>query len=224
MQQSALPIDGGIIYAETNTARFFPEPLNGITATLFLLIALYFTVKIWGRCRHYPFLGFCLLLLYIGGIGGSMYHGFRIWPVFKIMDWLPIMLLCLSAGIYFLSRLIKWYWALLLAGWYIAFIFLLRSWLGGQINYFVNVNYALMALLVLLPVILFLIKTRWKNGGWVAVALVAFVFALTFRIADKWAWLPVGTHFLWHIFGAVASFCMLNFVRLAQHVKLNSQT
>lgn len=217
-----LPKDGGMLYTETNPNHLFPEPVNGVTAAIFLGIAVYFTFKIWGKFGAYPFLTYCLALLYIGGIGGSMYHGFRVWPLFRMMDWLPIMLLCISAGIYFMGRLISWYWAVLLALVYIGFNFLMRGWIKDGLTYFVNINYAMMALLVLLPVLLFLRKTNWKNGKWVGIALVAFVFALTFRIADGWGWTPIGTHFLWHIFGAAASFCMLQFVMLAQHQKVSA--
>jgi hypothetical protein len=209
------PLDGGIIYAETNVSHFFPEPFNGVTAAFFLFIAIYFTLITWSNFKANIFLTYCLGLIYIGGIGGTMYHTFRIWPMFRMMDWLPIMLLCLSAGIYFLARLMKWYWALITASSYIGFNLLLRQWVQG-LNYFVNINYAMMALLVLLPVMIYLKKTNWKDGKWVAFALLAFVFALTFRIADKWEWLSIGTHFLWHIFGAVASFCMLNYIYLTQ--------
>ena len=79
---------------------------------------------------------------------------------------------------------------------------------------FININYAMMAALVLLPVLAFLISTKWKNGKWVGIALIAFIVALTFRIADKWGWMSTGTHFLWHTFGAIASFCMFNYIYL----------
>lgn len=38
MPINQLPPDGGIQYTETNMAQLFPEPLNAITAVLFLLI------------------------------------------------------------------------------------------------------------------------------------------------------------------------------------------
>lgn len=209
------PPDGGTTYTETNLANFFPEPLNTITSCFFLAIAVYFSFKVWGKFKTYRFLSFALVLLYIGGIGGTTYHGLRRWPIFIMMDWMPIMLLCLSAGVYFLAKITRWYFAVLIVLVYAIFQFVLRKqFTGGDFQIFVNINYAFMAALVLFPVFGYLLKNEWKNGKWVGFALLAFIFALTFRIADKWEVLEIGTHFLWHTFGAVASFCMLNYIYL----------
>lgn len=210
------PLDGGIIYAETNLNNFFPEPFNGITAAFFLFIAFYWTYKLWGEFTSHKFLTYCLVLLYIGGIGGTTYHMLRQWRIFILMDWMPIMLLCVSAGLYFLALRIKWIYAGLVVIVYIGLQFGFRNLVMVNPQLFINVNYAMMATLVLLPVLSYLSYTNWRNGQWVGYALIAFIIAITFRIADKWEWLTVGTHFLWHTFGAIASFCMLNYIYLTQ--------
>ncbi|PWS27768.1 hypothetical protein DHW03_09325 [Pedobacter yonginense] len=216
------PPDGGTMYTETNLSQLFPEPLNTLTSCFFLGIAVYWTFKLWGDFKQHTFLSIALVLLYIGGIGGTTYHGFRRWPIFIVMDWLPIMLLCLSAGVYFLAKLTKWYYAVLIVVVYALFqIFLRRQFVGGDFQIFININYAFMAALVLFPVFGYLLKTEWLNGKWVGFALISFIFALTFRIADKWEVLTVGTHFLWHSFGAVASFCMLYYIYLVNAKKSN---
>lgn len=213
------PPDGGMLYAETNMAQFFPEPLNAATAVLFLVTAVFWTIKIKGSFKVYPFLTYCLVLLYIGAIGGTAYHSLRQWPVFIIMDWMPIMLLCLSAAVYFLAQSTRWYYAALAVLGYLTFMIVLRNWiLTGNISLFINLNYAIMAFLVLFSVLNYLIYTQWKYRKWVGLALLSFVFALTFRIADKWGWLSYGTHFLWHAFGAAAAFCMFNYIYLVQSV------
>jgi hypothetical protein len=217
------PPDGGTMYSETNLSQFFPEPLNTITSCFFLAIAIYWTIKLWGNFKQHTFLSLALVLLYIGGIGGTTYHGLRRWPVFILMDWMPIMLLCLSAGVYFLAKITKWYFAVIIVFVYAFFQFFLRKqFSGGDFQIFININYAFMAALVLFPVFGYLLKTEWNNGKWVGFALIAFVFALTFRIADKWEILPFGTHFLWHTFGAIASFCMLNYIYLVNVRKYKS--
>ncbi|WP_145857411.1 hypothetical protein [Pedobacter suwonensis] len=219
------PPDGGTVYAETNLSQLFPEPFNALTSCFFLAIAVYWTFKLWGNFKQHGFLSVALVLLYVGGIGGTTYHGFRRWPIFIMMDWMPIMLLCLSAGVYFLSKLTKWYFAVLIVAVYAFFQFYVRRlFSNGDFQIFININYAFMAALVLFPVFGYLIKTNWKNGKWVGFALIAFIFALTFRIADQWDVLSIGTHFLWHTFGAIASFCMLNYIYLVnfKRVKPNS--
>ncbi|RWU07547.1 hypothetical protein [Pedobacter chitinilyticus] len=220
MLVNQLPPDGGMLYTETNMAQLFPEPLNAITSGFFLAIALYWTFKMKGKFKSNPFLTYCLVLLYIGGIGGTVYHALRQWSVFIMMDWMPIMLLCVSAGVYFLAQSTKWYYAVLMVLGYVGLQFSIRNLLSADnVHLFVNINYALMALLVLLPVLKYLIYTQWKAGKWVGYALLSFALALTFRIADKWEWLSFGTHFLWHSFGAIATFCMFNYIYLTQNKK-----
>jgi len=220
------PPDGGSLYAETNMQHIFPEPLNTITSCFFLAIAIYWTIKIWNYKREHAFMTGALLLLYIGGIGGTIYHGLRQWGFFIMMDWLPIMLLCVSAGVYFLARLTRWYYAVLLVLVYAVFQYYARRQIVvGNLQLFININYAVLAGIVLLPVIGYLIATAFKNGKWVGLALLSFICALTFRISDKWGWLPqgTGTHFLWHTFGAIACFCMFKYIYLLNfkypHVK-----
>ena len=211
-----VPPDGGMLYTETDMAHLFPEPFNTITSFFFLAIAIYWTLKVWGRGRQYTFLSIATALLYIGGIGGTIYHGLRRWNIFIMMDWLPIMLLCVMAGIYFLARLTRWYYGALLVICYAVFQVFARSYLrgNGDIQLFININYAIMAAIVLVPVTAYLIRTHFIHGRWVGFALIAFIAALTFRVADGWGWLHSGTHFLWHSFGAVAAFCMFQYLYL----------
>lgn len=214
------PPDGGSLYAETNMQHLFPEPFNTFTSCFFLFIAIYWTVKIWGKSKEHTFLSGAVILLYIGGIGGTIYHGLRQWGFFIMMDWLPIMLLCVSAGVFFLAKLTRWYYAVGLVVLYIAFQYYARQQMSdGNLQLFININYAVLAGIVLLPVTGYLMGTSFKNGRWVLFALLAFIFALTFRVADKWSWLREGTHFLWHTFGAVAAFCMFKYIYLINHKK-----
>lgn len=218
MPVNQIPPDGGMLYKETNMAQLFPEPLNAITAVFFLALAIFWTIKIKGNFKEYPFLIYCLVLLYIGAIGGTIYHLFRQWSVFIIMDWIPIMLLCLSAGFYFVAQSTKWYYAVLLVLVYLSLMLALRNWiLINNTSLFININYAIMASFVLFSVLRYLIHTKWKAGKWVGIALLSFAFALTFRIADKWQSFSFGTHFLWHTFGAIATFCMFNYIFITQN-------
>lgn len=215
MPLNQLPPDGGMLYAETDMSQLFPEPLNAVTAVFFLILAVFWTVKIKDNFKAYPFLTYCLILLYIGAVGGTVYHSFRQWPVFIIMDWLPIMLLCLSAGFYFIAKSTRWYYAVLMLLGYVFLMFALRNWiLIDNTSLFINLNYAMMASFVLFSVLKYLMFTQWKAGKWVGFALLSFGLALTFRVADKWNLFSFGTHFLWHTFGAIATFCMFNYINL----------
>ncbi|WP_223845644.1 hypothetical protein [Flavobacterium selenitireducens] len=215
MQNIQLPADGGMLYTETDLSRMFPEPLNAITSLFFLVIAIYWLVRLRNEYSNHLYLTFSVVLLTIGAIGGSVYHGLRQWSFFIMMDWLPIMLLCVFTGVYFVAKLTRWYVAALIVVAYTVFQFFIRQQIrtgDDDIQFYINFNYAILGLLVLFPVLAFLYKKRFRYGKWVAWAWVAFVFALTFRVVDKYGWLSTGTHFLWHTFGAVAAYCMLEFV------------
>lgn len=214
MNEMKLPADGGMLYTETDLDRFFPEPLNAITSLFFLGLAIYWFWKLKGEYREHVYLTFSVFLLTIGAIGGSIYHGLRQWSFFIMMDWLPIMLLCVFTGVYFIAKLTRWYIAAILIVAYGFFQYFIRQQIrnNDDIQVYINVNYAVLGLLVLFPVLAFLIKNRFNNGKWVGFAWLAFMFALTFRIVDKYQLISTGTHFLWHTFGAVAAYCMLEFV------------
>ena len=217
-----VPPDGGVLYAETNMREFFPEPLNAFTSVFFLLLAIYWTYKLRGKGKQHTFLSIALVLLYIGGIGGTIYHGLRQWSFFIMMDWLPIMLLCVMAGVYFLARVTKWYYAALLVAAYIAFQVVARETMitQGYTHIYLNINYAILACIVLFPVLAFLTVTGFRNGRWVWYAFVAFLLALTCRVVDMWYWMETGTHFLWHVFGAVAAYCMFRYIYLVNETEL----
>ena len=70
-----------------------------------------------------------------------------------------------------------------------------------------NYWFPVVVLTILVPVLSYLARTRWRDIGLVAGALVGFALAIGFRSIDlrvPIAFLPMGTHWLWHSFGAAA--------------------
>ena len=68
-------IDGGPIYKETPPAPIqatVAEPWNTVTASLFIVIAAMWLVRLRGRYADYPFLSCCMPILLAGGIGGDV--------------------------------------------------------------------------------------------------------------------------------------------------------
>ncbi len=205
--------DGGPLYTETNLSQWIVEPWNAASAFIFLLIVIYWAIRLKGIYQQYRFMSVSTAMLAVGGVGGIIYHAFRMSPVFLYMDWLPIMILCLAVSIYFIVQLSKnWTMALaVLAGSVMVQISILRSgWISDR--WAVSINYIWMALMVLIPTALIIYKTRFHKAQYVFYALGAFVLAIFFRIADPWQWLPMGTHFLWHFFGAIACHSMFYYV------------
>jgi hypothetical protein len=207
----------GPVYLETDTTQVFVEPLNTITAGAFLLINLIWLIRLHGRYRTRPFIMACQPLLLIGCIGGTVYHAFRGHAIWLLMDWIPIAVLTLAAAIYLWSKLFKhWYVALLI----IPALFLFQTFnfrvigevFGRQVT--ILISYSTLALLVFVPMICVLIKTKWRHAILPFAATACFGAAILFRTTDKW-WpelFPRGTHFLWHLFGAAAAYLLIDYV------------
>ncbi len=204
--------DGGGVYAESDFSRLIVEPWNCATAFMFLAIVGYWVWRLKGKLRRMPYMAFALIMLTIGGIGGGLYHGFRSSPIFLVMDFLPIVILVFSAGVFFLNRL---YAKPLMTWGIIALLFgaqgFIWHWIGpSQLT--VNAGYAFMAAVVVVPSALWAKRTDFYAISNLLWAVVSFGIALIFRILDKYYLLPMGTHFLWHIFGAIACALMLNYI------------
>jgi len=205
--------DGGPLYAETDLSRWIVEPWNTVSAAIFMLIVVYWLYKLRGNYHRYQFVSIATIILGIGGIGGTLYHAFRSSAFFLYMDWVPIMILCLAASVYFIIMLSgKWFVGVGVLGFsfLIQFLIFQTNWISTQLA--VSINYIWMALLVLIPTLLMILRTKFYQSKFVGFALLAFIFAIFFRIADPWGWLPMGTHFLWHLFGAVACHSMFQYV------------
>ena len=205
------PGDGGPIYTETNFANFIVEPFNTVSAILFVLMAAYWYWRMKGRYGKHLFLTISTTLLAIGGIGGTLYHGLRNSAFFMYMDWLPILIICLMASIYFMVKVSSHWWTALLVfalvvGLHIATI----TWVAPRHQ--TSVGYVISGAFVLIPTFLAMLRTRFYKWWYVAYSLFAFSLALVFRIADRFTSLEIGTHFLWHLFGCLSGFYMFKYV------------
>ncbi len=208
--QALLP-DGGQRYTETDFTKTIVEPWNAVSAALFIIIVIYWLFRLKGKYQQHPFFMVVLPLLAIGAIGGTLYHAFRNSAAFLVMDWLPILLLCLCAGFYFLTKVLgSWKIVLIATGLVLITDRCLYEFFPPRIA--VNTSYLVLAAYVLLSTWLHLKKNQYVFSNWVAYSFMAFSLAILFRFADPWVWLPMGTHFLWHIFGALACFLMLTYL------------
>lgn len=160
----------------------------------------------------FRFLKMSSIILAIGGLGGTIYHGFRIYEWAMWMDWVPILLLCIAAAGYFIYRIYK--------NIYLAIAALVMSVVLQFVNFEVipdwlntNTSYGILAAFILIPLSMALSKTKFLYWYYPTTALVAFALALTFRLGDREQWLePIGTHFLWHTFGAIACHAMFSYL------------
>ncbi|MDR6299649.1 hypothetical protein [Mesonia maritima] len=209
------PNDSGPIYKETVEGRFPVEPFNTLSNFLFLAIIIYFSLKVYKDYKKHSFLAGALPVLSIGFIGGTIYHATRSHEIWLLMDWVPIILLCLAVSIYFTlkdgNNWLQKIWLLLLV---LVLVFGVR-FINWPAKLKISIGYIATALGLLLPLVIYLIKTNFKNGSQILYAVSAFSLAILFRILDKRLdLLEMGTHWLWHSFGAIAVFFLMNYIFL----------
>lgn len=204
--------DGGPHYTESNFNDLFPEPINMVSAAVFMGIAIYWFWKASKQSTSFRFLKVSSITLAIGGLGGTIYHGFRIYEWAMWMDWVPILILCIAAACYFVYRIYKNVWlavGALVVSLLLQFINfeVIPDWLNT------NTSYGILAAFIIVPLLMALSKTKFLYWYYPTIALLAFGAALTFRLGDREQWLePIGTHFLWHTFGAVACHAMFSYL------------
>lgn len=215
--------DGGPVYLETDLNHLIAEPWNAVSAAIFIGIAGYWVYKLRGQFLRFPFLSLSLLLLGIGGVGGTLYHAFRQSETFLLMDWLPILLICVATSAYFVRKAAgKWWPILAIYGIALLLEYLNIEYVGLPMG--VNVSYGIMAGMVILPTLWVLIRTRFQHAYLVALAFVSFVAALSFRLYDLESGWPMGTHFLWHSFGAVACHAMFVYTHRLYQIPLPTRS
>jgi len=227
--------DGGPRYVETpldpfaDGAPLVAEPWNTVTATFFIWIALYWLWRVRGRLRDFPFLVACMPILLAGGVGGTLFHGTRAARFFFLLDVIPISLLGLAGGLFMASRLMGKRPPLtrlaVLCGVIVFYAVVNRLFFAalGPMNrqLIINLSYASLASIVLLPVILVLWKTRFRHGGWVVAGTLSFAIAWVARLVDQYSadYLPMGSHWIWHTFGALTTaFIVTYFYRVEAEV------
>lgn len=215
--------DGGPRYVETPAdptgpgAPFVAEPWNTVTASFFIWIALYWLWRVRGRYRAFPFLVCCMPILLAGGIGGTLYHGTRAARLWFLLDVIPISLLGLAGSAFMAYRYFGRRRAWVLFGLLIFYAVMNRLFFAmlGPMNrqLSINLSYASLAVIILLPIALVLYRTRFRHGGWVAVGVVSFGIAWACRLVDQYSasTLPMGTHWLWHSFGALSTVALVQY-------------
>jgi hypothetical protein len=227
--------DNGPRYTETPADPYSPnapsiaEPWNTITASSFIFIVGYWAWRLRGRYRSYPFLCCCMPILLAGGIGGTLYHATRISKVYFYLDVVPISVLGIAGAVFMALRCWGgrgWWFVPGVAVFYIAVNRLLFFALAPMdIQWAVNLSYASLAIVVLIPIGLVLLRTRFRYAGWVVAGVISFAIAWFFRLVDLQiaSRLPMGSHWLWHTFGAITTLLIIEYFYLVEgEVKLPS--
>ena len=219
--------DGGPWYAETHiTENLIVEPWNAFSSLAIAAPAVYFLWKIRKEPGNYSFLLACIPVLFLNGIGSTLFHGLRTSSFFLYLDFLPAMVLTLMITIYF--------WVKVLPKWWMVFftvgpVFFLRL---AVFEYFsgafaINMSYTIAGIAFLVPIVLLLRKYEFKKTVNIIFAIICFILAIYFRGADKEFThiVAFGTHFLWHIFTGIGAYLLADYLYFLRTRELaSSQT
>lgn len=157
-----------------------------------------------------------LPILATGFVGGFVYHATRSHQIWLMMDVFPILILALLASTYLWSRVLGRVSAALLltlasVG---GFPLLHTSGMLPRRARFVS-GYVYLALIIILPAFLSLVRRGWRQWQSLVLAAVFFALAVVFRQSDRWVanlGFAPGSHFLWHVFGGIATFFVMRYL------------
>lgn len=210
------PNDIGPIYAETQMGRFPVEPWNTASNIVFLALLIIFGRRTQLDRRRYPFLVPGLFVLAVGFVGGTVYHATRSHNVWLFLDFLPILLLTGAASLYFWFAVIPNRWvAVGLALMLLVSGRILRVYLELPKNLGITLSYLGAALAILLPAALHAAGAGKKHRRFLVWAALFFATALLCRFLDNGPGLsplPMGTHFMWHLFGGLSVGALLHYI------------
>jgi hypothetical protein len=106
--------------------------------------------------------------------------------------------------------------------------FSLRFFLFGNVprHTAINISYAITGVITGLPLVLMLFKTRFFKLNYVVITVSFFILALVFRELDAYSipFLPMGTHFLWHVFTGIGAYYILAYLYHFRKNELEAKT
>ena len=208
-------------YFEFAPNDFVVQPWNTLSSLVFFVPVIYWLVQLRGKFKEFPMMALVLPLLFVNGLGSTLFHGNDGGTVFMLMDVLPPLFLVISIAVYFWFRVLNHRLkavGLVLLGLGINMLNMYYHSRIGNTARGVNVFYFINGLTIALPIILYLIREKWNGMRHVLWAVFFIGLALLFRVLDPDTTyyfgdsLPMGTHFLWHIASAIAVFPLGRFL------------
>lgn len=214
--------DGYAVNPETDAAGFPVEPLNTFSNFIFLIVIVYWIRKTRFKTSLFPVLVLSLPFMFVAFICGTMHHALRSDKVWHHLNMLSIFYAVIMVCVYFWYRItgswIKSFFCVIIIPLIFRF-FLASITIPGKIS--VSVVFVVMALAIFIPATIQCIINKLKYVSLLIFSSTTFVIALYFRETD-WnltSFLSHGTHFLWHIFGAVSVFSLLQYIYLIDRDK-----
>jgi len=207
--------DRGPIYNEFVYDSHIHEPWNAFSSLFFFIPVVFWIVFLWGRYKQHRIILLILPLLFLNGLGSTLFHAYRTSNVFLMLDWLPAALMSLSLSVYFWTKITRrWYFGILcVLGFYASAVLVITTLGQGYRVLAPNIGYLFSGSAFLIPIIWSLYRNQWRHARYVLLTLFFLISALIFRLLDyptpnPFPFLPQGTHFLWHVFSSFAVFTM----------------
>jgi hypothetical protein len=200
----------GPIYCETPSllgTSFPQEPWNTYSSAVIVLFGIASLILVGRRAaRSYELYALCALLMF-NGVGSILWHGLRArWAL--AFDVFPALIFLLALMFLWSYRIFPlWKSIVVMVGFFA--ILELQRLVGLDLSR-IGIWVALAPAVILVALWLILrtaplSRTAAIYGG---LSLIFALIGLGFRTADRLAcaYLPFGTHFLWHIFLSFAAF------------------
>lgn len=208
--------DTGPMYHEFHAHSFIKEPWNAFSSMFFLVPVFFWIWKLRGQYRKYLVITLLLPLLFLNGVGSTLYHAFRASQLALLLDWMPAFIMNLILAWYMWNKVLKKPILSVLAvlafyGLAMASVFSLSRYIQEMAA---NIGYLFIGLSLLLPSVIYLFRTNFYKWHLLLLTFLLLGIALVFRSLDHptpnpWPeLLPQGTHFLWHIVSAFAVFTL----------------
>lgn len=184
------------LYCERLTSGLWAEPVNALSNLAFLIGAL----LLWRR----PAARMPALLLAFVGAGSMVFHTWAT-QIAMALDVLPILVLIAWAGREALFRHLQWSLSRIAVVAVLLFLGTLPLWFWVEDPAAAGIAY------VPAGVLLWAVWSRFHAQGHAGasallVASLAFAAAFTARALDGvlCQWIPLGTHWIWHLLNALA--------------------
>lgn len=222
IQTIQLPQDGGPVYAETDMSGWIAEPWNAISSLALVIPAIYWAIRLRKNWRKYAFIYYSVPLLIAGGSGSMLYHASRESTWLLYLDVLPTAILTVSVGVYFWWKLLKkWLYVLSIVVPVTLFRIYLLVYHTSEAS--VNLSYFLAGVAIFLPVILYLHRHNYHYLRSFVISVSCLSISLVLREADHWfaQWIPIGSHFLWHILSGIGAWYLAQYLFLLQKEELD---
>lgn len=208
--------DRGPLYHEFHAHSFIKEPWNAFSSLFFLVPVFFWIWKLRGQYRRYWVITLLLPLLFMNGVGSTLYHAFRASQLALLLDWMPAFIMNLFLAWYMWNKVTKRPIVSVFAvlGFYALAIFSVVSLRQYIQEMSANIGYLFIGLSLMLPSFIYLIRTKFYKWHLLFLSFLFLGIALVFRSLDHPTpnpfpeLLPQGTHFLWHIVSAFAVFTL----------------